>query len=174
MTSLKAPVFRIAKAAAVARTHIEECERVLELGKRQLENVSSNDPAFAKAMRRFGQLGAGLEVAKAHAEHELHASILLNAHGSAFLVEHETKSDLPAAWAARETFLLAKRKKRQVDEAQIAAAHALQTGASTKVADPEKKCWNCDGSGHISRNCPELGPTPACGRSRGRGKKGKK
>ena len=126
LTSLKAPVFRIAKTAAVSHAHLEECERLLEKAKVRLEHVSSNDPAFAQAMRRLDQLGAGLEVAKGQADHELQAAKLLDAHGAAFLVEHETVRDLPPAWAARESYLLAKRKKRQVDAATIATAHLAQ------------------------------------------------
>ena len=184
LTSLKAPVYRIAKAAAVSRSQLEECERVLGKAKNRLEHVSSTDPALAQAMRRLDQLEAGLGVAKSHAEHELNVARLLNAHGPSFIVEHETQSDLPPAWAAREQYLLAKRKKRQVDDAQIASAQLAQpklaqvvaatVGAGkAAVADPSKRCWRCNRSGHISLNCPK-GAGPLTFKTKGRGKKGKK
>ena len=184
LTSLKAPVFRIAKAAAVGRAHVEECERVLAKAKTRLEHVSSADPALAQTMKRLEQLEAGLVVAREHAEHELNVSRLMNAHGAAFIVEHETQSDLPPAWAAREAYLLAKRKKRQVDDAQIATASlaqpklvqvaAVAAARSGGAPDPAKRCWRCNGSGHLSINCPK-GAGPLIFKAKKfRGKKGKK
>ena len=76
LTSIKAPVFRIAKAAAVNRAHVEECERVLEKAMSHLNHVSSADPALARTMGRLEQLEAGLGVAREHAEHELNVSRL--------------------------------------------------------------------------------------------------
>ena len=110
---------------------------------------------------------------------------MLDAHGAAFLVEHETERDLPPAWAARESYLLAKRKKRQVDAATIATAHLAQPKlAQTVVAaaprhpplfDPTKRCWRCDGVGHISRHCTKPGVfPPPCSWEGPRRKEGKK
>ena len=157
---------------------------MLAKAKHRLEHVSSADPALAQTMRRLEQLEAGLVVAREHSEHELNVSRLLNAHGAAFIVEHETQSDLPPAWAAREAYLLAKRKKRQVDAAQIATASLAQpklaqaaaASAATVVggaSDGLKRCWRCNRTGHLSINCPKgAGPLTFKAR-RGRGKKGK-
>ena len=80
---------------------------------------------------------------------------------------------------------MAKRKKRQVDDAQIATAHLAQpklaqvaaapVGAAREQGgyDPSKRCWRCNGTGHISINCPKgAGPLPFKGKAKGKGKKG--
>jgi len=101
-------------------------------------------------MKRLEQLEAGLSVAREHADHELNVSRLLNTHGAAFFIVHEAQPEL----------------------ALVAPVSAVR-GQVTYV--PSTRCWRCNGSGHISVNCPKgAGPLTFRGKGKGRGKKGRK
>ena len=126
LTQLKAPTIRIARSAVIAQAQIEECQRVLEKTKAKLGEVSCADPLMGFVAKRLDQLEAGLDVAQNHAFHKLCAAKLMNARGHVYLEEYEKETDLPEEWVARDNFLVAKKKKRQVDDATIATAHVLQ------------------------------------------------
>jgi len=72
------------------------------------------------------------------------------AHGAAFVIVHEAQPEL----------------------ALVAPVSAVR-GQVTYV--PSTRCWRCNGSGHISVNCPKgAGPLTFRGKGKGRGKKGRK
>jgi len=63
--------------------------------------------------------------------------------------------------------------REHAEQLALVAPVSAVRGQVTYV--PSTRCWRCNGSGHISVNCPKgAGPLTFRGKGKGRGKKGRK